>query len=182
MRTSSTAHRPRRRFISPVSSPGPSPATIPRAPATPAPPACAPWPITRRPIHLVRPSGVDIRIDQIRELIDTSRYRSAGGRFKVFVLCPAEAMNEQAANAFLKVLEEPTERTVFLLVTARPDALLSTIRSRCIPARLAFPPARRLVEDLLPASHPRRDEAWLALLLSDGGPSVVDWVAASRSG
>lgn len=133
-------------------------------------------------IHLVRPSGVDIRIDQIRELIDASRYRSAGGRFKVFVLCPADAMNEQAANAFLKVLEEPTERTVFLLVTARPDALLTTIRSRCIPARLTFPPARRLVEDLLPASHPRRDEAWLALLLSDGGPSIVDWVAALGAG
>lgn len=127
-------------------------------------------------IHLIRPTGVDIRIDQIRELIEASRYRYGGDRFKVFVLCPAEAMNEQAANAFLKILEEPTARTVFLLVTDRPDALLSTIRSRCSPQRLAFPPARQLVDELLPASHPGRDLAWLALMLGDCSPSSLRWV------
>jgi DNA polymerase-3 subunit delta' len=56
----------------------------------------------------------------------------------VVLLLPAEAMNPQAQNAFLKTLEEPPADTVLLLVTAAPDRLLPTLRSRCI--RVAFGP------------------------------------------
>src|SRR5262249_38331343 len=51
---------------------------------------------------------------------------------KVVLLLPAEAMNPQAQNAFLKTLEEPPPDTVLLLVTASPDRLLPTLRSRCV--------------------------------------------------
>jgi DNA polymerase-3 subunit delta' len=60
------------------------------------------------------------------------------GQYKVNILTDVEKMREEAANAFLKLLEEPPPQTVFLLTTDRPDQLLPTIVSRC--QRLRFDP------------------------------------------
>ena len=72
-----------------------------------------------------------IKIDQVRLLVDFfSRSSQQGGR-KIALLSPAEALNNNAANALLKTLEEPSEDSVIILVSHQSGMLLPTIRSRC---------------------------------------------------
>ncbi len=76
-------------------------------------------------------------IDRIKtELRQAMGLRAVEGRYKVVIMTRAEAMRVETANAFLKLLEEPAPRTVFVLTTSRPDLLLATILSRC--QRVAF--------------------------------------------
>ena len=70
------------------------------------------------------------------EFVTTTAYR---GRAKVIMIAPAEAMHPAAANAVLKMLEEPPGNTYFLLVSHQPDRLLPTIRSRCFRVPFALP-------------------------------------------
>ena len=80
-----------------------------------------------------------IRIPQVRALADfvqTSTHR--GGR-RVVVLAPAERLNTEAANALLKMLEEPPPASLFVLVTDAIDDLLPTVRSRCVLVRVGAP-------------------------------------------
>ena len=81
-----------------------------------------------------------IPVDAIREVIRQAGYRRYGARRRVVVVDPAEAMQEGAANALLKTLEEPPEGTGFILVTHNAGALLPTIRSRCQRVRLGAVP------------------------------------------
>ena len=80
-----------------------------------------------------------IRIDEVRTLIDWSTKTSARGRGKVAVLHPAEALNVQSANALLKTLEEPPAGTRLVLTAGDPALLLPTVRSRCQRLRLLAP-------------------------------------------
>jgi DNA polymerase-3 subunit delta' len=72
-----------------------------------------------------------IKIDQVREAIERTGYRPFEGRRRVVVIDEADALMPAAQNALLKTLEEPPPSSVFVLVTARPDVLLPTVRSRC---------------------------------------------------
>jgi DNA polymerase-3 subunit delta' len=72
-----------------------------------------------------------IKIEQVRDVVDAAGYRPFEGRRRVVIIDDAEAMAPAAQSALLKTLEEPPSATVFLLVTAMPDALLPTVRSRC---------------------------------------------------
>ncbi|MFR9566463.1 MAG: DNA polymerase III subunit delta, partial [Rikenellaceae bacterium] len=58
-------------------------------------------------------------------------FKSYTGGYKIVVIWQAEILNEQASNKLLKLLEEPWERTLFILITENADRLLETIRSRC---------------------------------------------------
>jgi DNA polymerase-3 subunit delta' len=73
----------------------------------------------------------EIKIEQVRALLDFCSIGSHRGGLRVVVLYPAEALNSAAANALLKTLEEPPAGVVFLLVSAQVDRLLPTIISRC---------------------------------------------------
>ena len=81
------------------------------------------------------PSKV-IKIDQVREVIEAIQHTCDGWR--IVVIEQAEQMNEAAQNALLKSLEEPSARTLFLLLSSQPARLLPTVRSRC--QRWAFLP------------------------------------------
>ncbi|WP_447926160.1 DNA polymerase III subunit delta' [Vreelandella sp. EE27] len=72
-----------------------------------------------------------IRIDPIREVNRFVHQTAQQGGYRVIVISPAEAMNSAAANALLKSLEEPGERTLFILLSDVPSRMLPTIRSRC---------------------------------------------------
>jgi DNA polymerase-3 subunit delta' len=72
-----------------------------------------------------------IRIEQVRELIAELALTSHQGGYKVAIVSPADALNRNAANAFLKTLEEPTPRTLLILVATQPSRLPATILSRC---------------------------------------------------
>ncbi len=72
-----------------------------------------------------------IKVDQVRAVIDWAVQTSLQGGYKLCVINPADKLNIQAANALLKCLEEPPPHTVFCLVTDQPTRLLPTLRSRC---------------------------------------------------
>lgn len=77
-----------------------------------------------------------IKIEQIRQLLASLYQTSRLGGWKVAIIAEADRLLPHAANAFLKTLEEPSRRTVILLLTAAPDMLLPTIRSRCLTIRV----------------------------------------------
>ena len=78
----------------------------------------------------------DIVVDDVRALEPFLRQRLAGGLWRVVLVDAASEMNAQAANALLKILEEPGERTLFVLVAHDGGKLLPTIRSRCLTVRV----------------------------------------------
>jgi DNA polymerase-3 subunit delta' len=77
-----------------------------------------------------------ILVEQIRELENSLRMRATKARTKFGVIYEADRLMPQAANAFLKTLEEPPDHSILILVSALPEALLDTIRSRCIEVQL----------------------------------------------
>jgi DNA polymerase-3 subunit gamma/tau len=70
-------------------------------------------------------------VDDIRKLTDMLRY-STSGRYRVLLLDEAQSLSKAAFNALLKTLEEPPERTVFILLTTEPQQILGTVLSRCM--------------------------------------------------
>ena len=90
--------------------------------------------------RLERPEKKLITVDQIRDTIGFAQNTSRRGGMKVLIFEPAEAMNLNAANALLKLLEEPPQRTLLLLISHQPGLLLATIRSRCQVLRCQLPP------------------------------------------
>jgi DNA polymerase-3 subunit delta' len=81
----------------------------------------------------------EVRIDQVRDLADFLTVTTHRGGLRVVLLAPAEALNAAAANALLKMLEEPPQATVFVLVSDELDAVLPTVRSRCMLVRVPSP-------------------------------------------
>lgn len=79
-----------------------------------------------------------IKIAQIRQLHQLAYQTSHCGGLRIIIIEPAEAMNRAAANALLKLLEEPSDQTLFLLLCHQSHSLLATLRSRC--QSLLFPP------------------------------------------
>jgi DNA polymerase-3 subunit delta' len=73
-----------------------------------------------------------ITIDQTRELMQTVHLKPLDAEHKVAVIVAADRMNPQAANAFLKTLEEPPEKSLLLLLSTEPERVMKTILSRCL--------------------------------------------------
>jgi DNA polymerase III subunit delta' len=92
-------------------------------------------------LRLVQPEeeGKGLLIDQVRELGDFYTLKSHYGGAKVAVLDPADSLNRAAANALLKLLEEPPAGAHMLLVATRPGLLPATVLSRCQRAHVATP-------------------------------------------
>lgn len=82
-------------------------------------------------IIMIYPNGENIKIERIRELRSIARYGPVEGKWKVAILKDADKMTIEAANSFLKVLEEPPSHVVFILVTSKEEAIPKTIISRC---------------------------------------------------
>jgi len=80
-----------------------------------------------------------ITVDQVRELIDRLGTSAHTATCKVALLWPADEMNANAANALLKLLEEPPADSVIVLVTSLPQRLPATVRSRCVRVPLGLP-------------------------------------------
>jgi DNA polymerase-3 subunit delta' len=133
----------------------------------------------------------DIRVDQLRALgswFNTATHRAG---LRVAVVYPAQAMNAIAANALLKVLEEPPAHTVFLLVADAPDRLLPTLVSRCRRLPLPMPSSNQSLA-WLKEQGMRDPDQWLAAaggapllaqhLANAGDSPCPDWLSRLAAG
>lgn len=89
-------------------------------------------------VTVISPDSGQIKIEMIREIDDILSYKPYEGTHKVIVVDEAETMNQFAANAFLKTLEEPPNHSLIILITSNPERLPDTILSRC--SRINFVP------------------------------------------
>src|SRR6202035_1472660 len=121
--------------------------------------------------HFVRleEDAQQIKVDQVRALIESLSLKSYRGGYKVGVIEGAEALNTNGANAFLKTLEEPSADTV-LIIIARPNHRLpATAPSRCLRLLLR-PPATDDAIAWLQANAPGANSWHAALALAGGAP------------
>ncbi len=116
----------------------------------------------------LEPDGQNIKIEQIRELNRSLNFKPVSGKFRITIIDRAEMMTEEAANSFLKTLEEPPAGNIIVLKVVDPLDLLPTIISRC--QKVPFHPLAReaiknyLVEQLAQDNN----RAWLAAGISEG--------------
>jgi DNA polymerase-3 subunit delta' len=93
--------------------------------------------------------AVELSVDVIREFVLAPvMLRPSRGRAKVFVICEAERLSEKAQNALLKTLEEPPRDTFVILISASPDAMFSTTRSRCCEVAFRALPDDYVAEEI----------------------------------
>jgi DNA polymerase-3 subunit delta' len=104
----------------------------------------------------------DIKVDAVRRAIEWSQQTPSRGRAKQWLIHPAEAMNETAANALLKTLEEPPGRLRLLLTASDAEALLATVRSRCQRVVIERPPTAEALSWLRGQGVEARPEVLLA--------------------
>ncbi len=118
----------------------------------------------------IRPQGSSIKIEQLRELKERFFYLSTEGQKKICIIFEADRLTLPAGNSILKILEEPPEDLVFLLLSARPWALLKTILSRC--AHFFLRPLSH--EDMSQLLEGKKDlppsQRELLISLSEGNP------------
>jgi DNA polymerase-3 subunit delta' len=119
-------------------------------------------------VELVEPDGQSIKIEQVRELERRFAYKPIAGKYRVTVVRPAEAMTEEASNAFLKTLEEPPAGNVLVLNGAEPSDLLPTIVSRCQKVVFRRIPPRMIEEWLMAKKGMDREKASVLARISDG--------------
>ncbi len=106
---------------------------------------------THGDVHWVRPESKSriVSVEQMRELMREMQLKSGEGEFKVAVIVAADRLNAQAANAFLKTLEEPPAKSVLILLSTEPQRLLETILSRCLRLNFGGEGARKWDAPLL---------------------------------
>ena len=111
------------------------------------------------------PPQMMIKVDQVRQVIQTARYKPQESRRRVFIFVDSAFMKE-AANALLKVLEEPPDFATLFILVRNPGELLPTIRSRCVIFSLSALPNSE-IEHYLEKSRPE----WNARAAPACGPT-----------
>ncbi|MGZ4633521.1 MAG: DNA polymerase III subunit delta', partial [Actinomycetes bacterium] len=104
-------------------------------------------------VDIVNTRNLSIGVRDARALVSRAARHPAGGRWQVMIVEDADRLTEQAANALLKAIEEPTPRTVWLLCAPSLEDALPTIRSRCRHVSLRTPPTAAVADVLI-----RRDQ------------------------
>jgi DNA polymerase III subunit delta' len=125
-------------------------------------------------VHAVRleEDAQQIKIDQVRELIESLTLKSYRGGYKVGIIEGAEALNANGANAFLKTLEEPSADTLLIMIARPNHRLPATIASRCLRLSLR-PPSTESAMQWLKANSPPAREWGAALALAGGAPLLA---------
>ncbi len=127
--------------------------------------------------YAVMPLGQFIKVTQIREVSSALSLSAHRGGYKVVIIESAGQMNLAAANALLKTLEEPADRTCLVLIAAESDRLLPTIASRCRLMPVKPPAASALAQWLGKTDNITQQ----ALIVSGGAPLLAkEWLMADR--
>jgi len=120
----------------------------------------------------------NIRIDQIRELQHSVNLKPYEGGWRVIIIDETEFMNEEAANALLKTLEEPPDSTIFVLIASDEGSLLPTILSRCQRLEVPLLPIQTVRQALVDKWGTPPERADLLARLSHG---AIGWaISATR--
>jgi DNA polymerase-3 subunit delta' len=134
--------------------------------------------------HIVRldEDAQQIKVDQVRGLIESLALKSYRGGYKVAVIEGAESLNTNGANAFLKTLEEPTANTVLIMIARPSHRLPATIASRCLRLTLQAPSTEVATAWLRAHAQAGRAEAGTEpgtpLAAVEEHPAVRSWDAA----
>ncbi|MEO6395009.1 MAG: AAA family ATPase [Devosia sp.] len=138
-----------------------------------------------------------IRVEEVRSFVEELRMTRGRAGFRIAIIDSIDDCNPNAANALLKILEEPPSETLFILVSHRPGALLPTIRSRCHAVALrplgdaglrevllsnGADPDRLDAAIALAAGRPRRGFELLALGDDKALIDLQDWLVAPANG
>ena len=100
-------------------------------------------------VTMVRTEKLSIGVDEVRDLVRRSALAPAGRRWQVIIVEDADRLTDQACNALLKAIEEPTARTVWMLCAPTVEDVLPTIRSRCRLVTLTTPTTEDVAEFLV---------------------------------
>ncbi len=118
--------------------------------------------------YVVKPEGQFIKISQVHNLINLLSLKPAYANKRIVLVKDAHRLNQEAANSFLKILEEPPLNTLIILMTSDETLLLETILSRCQKIQFA-PLSRKDLKDILDKNYSKnQDEIELVLNYSKG--------------
>ncbi|NQT22559.1 MAG: DNA polymerase III subunit delta' [Candidatus Omnitrophica bacterium] len=113
-------------------------------------------------------AGSTIGIDKIRQIKKDASLKPYEGRYKVFIIDRACAMSHESQNAILKILEEPGDNNLFILITSSLHRILPTVSSRCRIVRFKAGPRGKLEEYLITRGRIKKEEALLIAAFSGG--------------
>jgi DNA polymerase-3 subunit delta' len=120
---------------------------------------------THADVRRIIPEGLSIGVDEMRNIVQIASRRPGTGRWQIVLIEDADRLTEGAANALLKVVEEPPPSTVFLLCapSVDPEDIAITLRSRCRHVALVTPPVDAIARVLIETDAlPEEDARWAA--------------------
>lgn len=125
---------------------------------------------THADVRRIIPEGLSIGVKEMRAIVAMASRRPSTGRWQIVVVEDADRLTEGAANALLKVVEEPPPSTVFLLCapSVDPEDISITLRSRCRHVALVTPSTAAIAQVLIDADRLEADEAQWAAAVSGG--------------
>jgi DNA polymerase-3 subunit delta' len=125
---------------------------------------------THADVRRIIPEGLSIGVDEMRAIVQIASRRPSTGRWQVVLIEDADRLTEGAANALLKVVEEPPPSTVFLLCapSVDPEDIAITLRSRCRHVALVTPPVEAIAQVLIDGDGLDAQEARWAASVSGG--------------
>ena len=119
-----------------------------------------------------------INAEDCNEIISTLSYKTYESEYKVMIIWMVEKLFHSAAPKILKILEEPPEKTLFLLITEDPDQIISTIRSRCLMLRI--PPDKNIIkadEDSGENQHLQAFVSWMRHCYGMKVPELISFAS-----
>ncbi|MGE2724281.1 DNA polymerase III subunit delta' [Mycolicibacterium pulveris] len=125
---------------------------------------------THADVRRIIPEGLSIGVDEMRAIVQIASRRPSTGRWQIVLIEDADRLTEGAANALLKVVEEPPPSTVFLLCapSVDPEDIAITLRSRCRHVALVTPPVDAIARVLVETDGLAEEEARWAASVSGG--------------
>ncbi len=125
---------------------------------------------THADVRRVIPEGLSIGVDDMRAIVQIASRRPSTGRWQIVLIEDADRLTEGAANALLKVVEEPPPSTVFLLCapSVDPEDIAITLRSRCRQVPLVTPPVGAIAQVLVDGDGLTSETAQWAAAVSGG--------------
>ncbi len=119
----------------------------------------------------------NIKIETVRSLTNASQQKAVAAKWKVFIIDKAERLVPAAANALLKFIEEPPQNTVWILISSKREAMLSTIKSRCQSISFA-PLSTQIITEILQDNYIEKDLAQKAAKFAEGSTENAFLIAS----